>query len=166
MENKSKQENKKILKDIINARRSIKKKVSSLKSEEFKSKAFLDITFLPITEPLNTLIKNEKKKQQNVITNCENDEMNDMNSKNNIVSKKKKINQEDITQYLSKHNIVITSENYDHFYGPYQTLDKKIIIGNKNFSINNKFIRVGLKTYTFTPGLIELIFKKQPLKNN
>lgn len=113
-------ENKELLRDVINARHSIKRKLSALKSSESAADLFLSKAFKPITEPLNKLVKHNAVSS----SNSESDKLD---------IKKRKFNEN--TKIKFENSITNKKETESNVKHPFTSTPQNKNIKNMDFSM-------------------------------
>lgn len=131
-----------VLSEIVKAKENIKQKYKLIKTNEADTKTLVTQTFEPIIEPLNRLSNNLQEIPL---------ESRDAVRKN--ISK----------QYNRNISSWFDSENLDRTYGPKRSKDNVISLGNKIIFFTDNELQIEEKSYTLTPGVISLIFLKNPV---
>lgn len=201
MENTSK------LKEIMQLTDSIKRKYQALKRGSAETDVLLQKTFKPIVDPLQTLVKEKKRRRNKAETEAKTEiKSENEDSDNEVFSKTIKLDElpkslkletlaesipiaeKVLEDTLSSPDGVEYIQSFLKNYGPlaskymilYVTDDKTIDktlhglryvdqkwqFGNKTFTVDNEDnIYIDSTKYQGTPGLFELIFRKEPDQN-
>lgn len=175
-----------VLRDLIKTKNVLRNKYFQLKTGKMTRETDLEETFKPIVEPLNKLVGNVTKE-----TKLLNDDIKtikprklhfksfDENEKEEEHNKTRYIPEMDTTDdsilfstpknnsSLNKSSSfvkkILSDSNRDTTYGPYFDANTNSIkIGKCRFIMNEHDIVIDDETFTLTPGLIELLLKKNP----
>ncbi len=130
-----------ILDELVKAKENIKRKYIELKTGEANVQQLLSQTFKPIIDPLT------KISDTNHSTS---------NEKNNNESNFNENYQQEIENWFH-------SADLDKTYGPKKLSDGNIILGEKEVKFIEQSIVIDGNNYPSTPGLIQLLFLKNPL---
>lgn len=181
---------KKLKRKLIESVKSVKKKIKSLNEDKVELASTLQETFQPITKPLNTLLeqmdsKNNKTKEGKTETKLSNKE-HDYNKDDDDDDED---SYEDADEESDPNNSSITSESMeelDSFQGDAinplakSYLDSVVInkvkkvpygihlqsngcyIGDSIISFHQNYLIIKNVKFEYTPGLMELLFKKEP----
>lgn len=175
-----------LLQDLIKARNSIKRKFNALRQSKTESDALITDVLKPVTEPLHELVKAKKIKSEPKIKNehpfkietstpqkkieadssifhSYKNESEDEESFENTLLKSKNDSKE--KSFENENTLLkrIRNKNYDKMYGPYYNEGHDTIkIGTKNLRLENDKVEVGTLAFKSTPGLLNLLFNKNP----
>lgn len=128
-----------VLNELVKAKENIKRKFHELKTGEADVHSLVTQTFKPIVEPLQK------------------------------ISKVTPVVPEPAPQPLTDNNYLeienwLQSSNRDKLYGPKQFKNGTIKLGNREIDFTPSSVLVDNTSYQISPGLIHLIFSKQPKK--
>lgn len=178
-----------VLNDLIKTRNVLKKKYFQLKTGKMMRETELENTFKPIVEPLKKLVGNIKKEESQQEDNIktpkrrklhfksfnEKDEEDheraespslELNSPDNtfLFSTPKNFDSPNKSSSFNQQKL-LSESNRDTAYGPYFDANTQSVkIGKCSFKMNDKNIIIDDEIFTRTPGLIELVLKKNPCK--
>lgn len=216
-----------LIKQLVKARKDLKNKYKSLKSEIVKSQTNLEKTYHPITKPLKQLIETIEKKEPIITkfessspkdeyrsqikrretiekitpkrlyepsltetvyeTGGENDDtlpgisnsptqhyidesirqLADMTQDENVVFQEYLSQYDDLPRLYIKENIQDTKGIFDNRFGVHHDIElDKFSIGDSEINFDGPDMIIKNIRYKGTPGLYELMFKKQPIGFN
>lgn len=164
------------IRSIIEIRKTLQEKLLNLKRRIDDENIQREKDLKPITEPLQELVKLNKK--SHIIDNLEKRENSENSApeenyensapespvsietdEDSVEPIKSDYQTEMIIQLFQK-----DKSKLDKTYGITITDENKLLIGNKPFKLENKTIFVGSLTYNATPGLLELLLLSKPYK--
>lgn len=173
-----------VLREVEKARNAVKRKYNLLKSYKLEAEKTLNDSFKPVVEPLEKLInvtaKSERKiKHERSPTpppptiqspkKYEKKEVDDVSGESDFESatsdmefdKTVRENIPDYIQLLLNGNV----QTLDVTYGVRKMRDNSLKIGSSDITFKDNNIIISGKKYQSTPGLMELLFLKEPHDN-
>jgi len=137
-------EDRQVLVELVKAKENIKRKYNELKRDEAEVHSLMSQTFKPIIEPLTKISDN--------------------NNQPNLPKQDNTKNYDSIINPLNGQCIDnwFKSNDFDRIYGPKKSFNGKITLGEKNIKFTKDTLFIDDTTYTLTPGLIGLVFLKNP----
>lgn len=178
------------LKELVKARKILKRKFQSIKLGEAETADNFEKSLKPLTEPLKTLVKlsqDEKRSsttQKQIIPRTKYEEniyTSTPKKKNKIEFRKPEQNNgedneeedgvadEDINNdtFYSQTDgndlsYLEANNKLDKVYGPHKDETGAWKLGNVSLEVNNEKIVIGNQNWALTPGLYELLFYKNP----
>jgi len=133
-----------VLDELVKAKENIKRKYNELKRGEDEVHSLMSQTFKPIIEPLKKISDNHY--QPNLI------------KQDNTQNYENKIN----PLYGLCIDNWFQSYDLDRTYGPKKSTNGKISLGEKYIKFTEDTLFIDDSTYTLTPGLLGLVFLKNP----
>lgn len=139
-----------VLNELVRAKENIKRKYIALKSGETDIRQLMTKTFKPIIDPLTKISNTSINKVDNTLSNV-------LDEEQSLIQ-----NSDENDEYQNRINNWFAFTDLDKTYGPKKHSNKRITLGNREveFDQNNLFIEE--KTYPLTPGIVRLLFNKNP----
>ncbi|KAL4130777.1 hypothetical protein QTP88_008166 [Uroleucon formosanum] len=142
-----------ILKELVRAKESIKRKYITLKTGKANVQQLMAQTFKPIINPLTKIsnthdLYNNQTRKEDVKIDSEIININEGNNYDNY--------QLEIENWFQ-------SKDIDKTFGPKKIANDEIILGDKEVKFAQNVIIIDETTYPATSGLIQLLFLKNPL---
>jgi hypothetical protein len=149
----------KVKKDIIKSTKAIRLKHKKLKLSEAQFNQDFKKTFKPIVDPLNKLVSSKKT----VLKKEENYDEEDQDSGASGRKEEEEAPHVGVyaLRYVSLHHDPRNAKQLDKVYG-IRKHGKHLFLGNSLVTIARDVIHIGDEKYAATPGLLELLFMKQP----
>lgn len=170
--------------DLVKSQQSIRKKYKRLKLKNEANSQYLQKSFQPITEPLNTIIKSntaieniakllQPKKILDNSTYTDTDTMKYFDTAHSEEEERHKYDAGErneividplLKKFFTLHQDPRTADDLDKVYG-IRSDGQRWLLGDSPIDVSNDKIIVKGKMYQGTPGLYELLFLKQPNEN-
>lgn len=163
---------KSLKRQIINTAESVKKKIRKMRNIQADSEKVLETVFKPLIKPLTQITKKSDINKLEDYKENEEEYYNDTVPYNNNKEQKQDSDYSDcsadsfestnLTNETNETAWSLTSEMYEDVPYGVRMENGKLMLGGAKVSVNNKLITVGGAEYETTPGLYELLFKKDP----
>ncbi|XP_043467563.1 uncharacterized protein LOC122501864 [Leptopilina heterotoma] len=159
---------KEYLHQIAKASEAIRRKHRMLKLGKEEAENVLTETFKPIVQPLQKIINLTDSEHENFKTEnvkIEKKEQKEDDSINYESETKKSPDDDKISNkflYLLNHN---RKQCLDSTCGIRKLSDGSLMIGDSPITLEDQFVKIGVKRYLQTPGLLELLFKSKPTRS-
>lgn len=150
-----------VLSEIVKAKENIKRKYNALKSIDTDVRQLMSQTFKPIIDPL-TKISNQNTSKIDAINNKTETKISNEVSLDQHVEENSAFNIKD-EEYQNRINQWFNSVDLDKTYGPKIRADRTITLGKKEVKFIQNSILIDGEEYTITPGIIRLLFNKNPM---
>lgn len=149
---------------LIESVSAVKKKIKLLNEDKADITSALKETFEPITKPLNTLVNqlNTNENEKKIVENVENDDDDDDDIYEDTHESSSSEPGESINPLAQKYidNMIINKLKKIPL-GVYNTSDG-FHVGNSHIEFDKDYVKIQNELFKCTPGLMELLFKKDP----
>lgn len=162
---------KSLKRQIVNAAEAVKKKVRKMRDVEIDNKQALESVFKPVTEPLNLIASTSKQVplsrateyEDDIDNNLQTNRCDDDDDENESVSLNSNSSYEsvvDTKEGCDTSSWSVSSEALRDIPFGVRVERGKLMLGSAPITINDQYITVAGRKYQSTPGLKQLLLKK------